>query len=204
MKKSITLLTTCLMLTACIGHETNLEDAQAARDAQLYQKRAQEGCTFTRDQAAYRECLLNTYYSKHPQNYQTAELVNGQPISIVNSMTTYERNAVPQVAPLPVSEAQILSYTTSETTTMEGQVTKTTEAPVKAEVVVTEEITATKPVPPAPIVVEEPVIVDQPAPVVEKQPSWWDVHQEEGLVEPVKTKCPCDDPNDPCPQCYEK
>lgn len=46
--------------------------------------------------------------------------------------------------------------------------------------------------------------VSEPQPIVEDK-TWWDEYQEnkpETKIEEVK--CPCEDPNDPCPQCVEK
>lgn len=42
-------------------------------------------------------------------------------------------------------------------------------------------------------------------PLKENDPKWWDKYVSEKKPEAVKKEgCPCKDPNDPCPQCYEK
>lgn len=44
-----------------------------------------------------------------------------------------------------------------------------------------------------------------PEPLKENDPKWWDKYVSEKKPETVqKEGCPCKDPNDPCPQCYEK
>lgn len=64
-----------------------------------------------------------------------------------------------------------------------------------------------------PVVVQraEPVVVRpvervEPAPVVVEQPkqTWWQVNRPVQKIRVVAPACPCADPNDPCPQCYEK
>lgn len=215
MKKSLTLLLGYLFLTACVGHETNLQIRQEERDQALYQKRAQEGCTFVKDQAAYRECLLNTYYSKHPSTYETAEMIDGKSIAIVKSNTSFEDSVVKQVAPLPATQPEIYSYKQSETTTMDAGYIK---HPTKDIIVTQEEVYTQKQnlPPPTPIAVPQPLPVVQVSnnqvkpvavvsePTVKQEQTWWKTYQEQRPVAPQKPVCPCPDPNDPCPQCYEK
>jgi len=59
----------------------------------------------------------------------------------------------------------------------------------------------------------QPVVVQQPAsqPVVmvapqeqPAQPTWWQKNKQQHVVKVVVPTCPCQDPNDPCPQCYQK
>jgi len=196
------------LLGGCVSHETNLQVAQEERDAMLLNKRIKEGCQFVRDQDAYRECLLNTYYSQYPKGYQTAELVDGEPIAIVsNSRASYTQGQrmVTQVAPLPSPGPQIVPYSTSEVTTVDSTFTQDYVAP-KTTIVKTEEVVAQVPVAqPAPVV--QPVVMPQPVVVQAPQqdPSWWDSYQQT-RVTPVSVQpvCPCPDPNDPCPQCFEK
>ena len=50
---------------------------------------------------------------------------------------------------------------------------------------------------------QQPVVVvapkEQPA-----QPTWWQQNKQKHVVKVVVPACPCQDPNDPCPQCYQK
>lgn len=212
MDKSWVILLACVLLGGCVAHETNFQKAQDERDAMLLNKRMKEGCQFVRDQDAYRECLLNTYYSQYPKGYQTAELVDGESLAIVsntqNSYGSYAQGqrTVTQVAPLPpLNGPQIVPYSTSEVTTIDSTYTQDYVAP-QATVVKTQEVVAQVPVS-APLPVSQPVAMPQPVPTQgpNTQPVWWDNYQQTRTpVQAAKPVCPCPDPNDPCPQCYEK
>ena len=212
MNKNWAILLTCALWGGCFAHETNLQAAQDERDALLLNKRMKEGCQFVRDQDAYRECLLNTYYSQYPKGYRTAELTDGEAIAIVSdskaSYGSYQgQRMVSQVAPLPSSGPQIVPYATSEVTTVDSTYTQEYVAP-QATVVKTQEIVAQVPLPtPQPEPVVQPVVIPQPVatPAPQQDPSWWNNYQQTRVITPAPTvKCPCEDPNDPCPQCYEK
>ena len=216
MKKKLAILLACSLLGACVYHETDMQLAQEQRDAALMQKRAQVGCSFLRDHDAYRQCLLDTYYSKYPTGYTTREMTNGQSVAIVNGgaqaqpltfssgcgCNTCNRPAPTcstcnqgqmQVAPLPASGPQIVPYTTTATTTVGTTCTKN-YMPQVASVTTTEVIPPLKVQPlPAPTPVAPP-----------PEPTWWQEYQTTKKVEPVKPVCPCPDPNDPCPQCVDK
>ncbi len=220
MKKSVALLLGCVFLSACVAHETNLQTRQEERDAALYQKRAQEGCNFVKDQAAYRECLLNTYYSKHPTTYETAELINGKSIAIVKAGSSFEDSVVTQVAPLPSSQPEIYSYKQTETTTMDTGYVQ--QRPAQSFVMAQEEVYTKQEVEQPTVSYERVIPVSAPvvevknktitpvavvpAPVVQQptqEPTWWEAYQS-GKPASQEPTCPCADPNDPCPQCYEK
>lgn len=48
-------------------------------------------------------------------------------------------------------------------------------------------------------------VAKQAEPLKEKEPNWWDKYVAGKKPTPIqKEGCPCKDPNDPCPQCYEK
>ena len=207
MDKRWVILLGCVLLGGCVAHETDFQVAQEERDAMLLNKRMKEGCQFVRDQDAYRECLLNTYYSQYPKGYRTAELVDGEPIAVISNSQSYQgQRMVSQVAPLPSAGPQIVPYSTSEVTTVDSTYTQDYVAPQQTTIVKSQEIVAQVPVPPpAPVV--QPVVIPQPVvtPAPQKDPSWWENYQQTRVITPTVTvKCPCDDPNDPCPQCYEK
>ena len=107
---------------------------------------------------------------------------------------------------MPASGPQIVPYSTSEVTTVDSTYTQDYVAPQQTTIVKSQEIVAQVPVPPpAPVV--QPVVIPQPVvtPAPQKDPSWWENYQQTRVITPTVTvKCPCDDPNDPCPQCYEK
>ena len=223
MKKQLLLVLGCAFLGACVAHETDLYAAQAKRDAALMQKRAQTGCTFIRDHDAYRQCILNTYYLSQPQGYETRELTTGQPVAVISNPSAGcgQMGCGSKVAPLPSSGPQIVPYSTTESQTVETTCTQNYQAR-EASVTTTEVVPAPAPVQivtqvappaPAPAPVAEPapapVPVAEPAPVArapEPDPTWWETYQAEKQPEPVPAQpvCPCPDPNDPCPQCFDK
>ena len=197
MKKHLLVLLGCSLLGGCVAYETNLQDTQEKRDMALMQKRSETGCTFIRDHDAYRQCILNTYYMQHPQTYETHELTTGQPIAVISNPSCGQPGCAAKVAPLPASGPQIVPYATSESTTVETTCTQNYQAQEAS-------VTTTEVIPPPPPV----KIVTEPVPVVEPDPdpTWWETYQAEKKPEPVPAKpvCPCPDPNDPCPQCFEK
>ena len=201
MKKYLLTILGCTLLGGCVAHETDLQVQQQQRDWALMQKRAATGCTFVRDHDAYRQCIMNTYYMQHPQGYQTQELTTGQPVAVISnpSCGCGAPSCATKVAPLPASGPQIVPYSTSESRTVETTCTQNYQAQ-EASITTTEVLP-----PPAPVkIVTEPA----PAPTVEPEPdpTWWETYQAEKKPEPAPTKpvCPCPDPNDPCPQCFDK
>ena len=193
MKKHLLVILGCSLLGACVAHETDMQAAQERRDAALAQKRAETGCTFIRDHDAYRQCIMNTYYMQHPQGYATQELTTGQPIAVISNPGCGAPGCNAKVAPLPASGPQIVPFSTSESRTTETTCTQNYQAQ-EASVTTTEVLP-----PPAPV-----KIMTEPAPAPE--PTWWETYQEEKKPEPTPKKpvCPCPDPNDPCPQCFDK
>lgn len=220
MKKQLLLVLGCSLLSACVVHETDLYAAQEKRDAALAQKRSQMGCTFIRDHDAYRQCILNTYYLQQPQGYETRELTTGQPVAVISTSACGPAGCGSKVAPLPPSGPQIVPYSTTESQTVETTCTQNYQAR-EASVTTTEVIPAPAPVQiitqtapaPAPAPVAEPAPVAAPAPAPapvpvapDPDPTWWETYQAEKKPEPVPAQpvCPCPDPNDPCPQCFDK
>ena len=195
MKKHLLLILGCSLLGACVAHETNLQDAQERRDMALLQKRSETGCTFLRDHDAYRQCLLNTYYMQQPQGYETHELTTGQPVAVISNVGCNQPGCAAKVAPLPMSGPQIIPYSSTESRTVETNCTQTFQAQ-EASVMTTEVLPAPQPV----------QIVTQAAPAPEPDPTWWETYSAEKKAAPVPAKpvCPCPDPNDPCPQCFDK
>ena len=68
-----------------------------------------------------------------------------------------------------------------------------------------------QPIPPQEIQVQPVVVrpverVEPARTVVVEQPkqTWWKTNRPVQKIRVVAPACPCADPNDPCPQCYEK
>ena len=184
-----------LLLSACVAHDTDLDARAAQRQAALNLRHQTTGCTFTSDHDAYRNCILNTYYMRHPQTYIPAELENGQPLAVTGTGCPASHPPVlagiaepqqPHPWAAPMTEAHTSSVETVCEKTYQPQeaVITTTEMPIN---------------PPAP----EVIVVEQEPAAPEPAPTWWASYQENKKPEPAP-KCPCEDPNDPCPQCYNK
>ncbi len=212
MKRYLLAILGASLLGACVPHETDVYAAQEKRNDRLSRKRAEVGCTFVRDHDAYRQCVLNTYQMQHPSTYETHELSNGQPVAVVgNAPAPCQGPAcrTMRVAPLPSVGPQIAPYSTMETTTVETNCTKNYQRQ-EASLVTTEVLP-----PPAPVqiitqaetvVPVQPVVAPVPAVEPDPDPTWWETYQAKKKPEPAPQKpvCPCPDPNDPCPQCFDK
>lgn len=199
MKKHLLVVLGCSLLGACVAHETDFQVAQEKRDMALLQKRSEIGCTFIRDHDAYRQCVMNTYYMQQPQGYETHELTTGQPIAVISNPGCGSAGCANKVAPLPAGGPQIVPYSTSESRTVETTCTQNYQAQ-EASVTTTEVLP-----PPAPVQIVTQS-APEPVPVAEPEPTWWETYQSEKKPEPVPVHpvCPCPDPNDPCPQCFDK
>ncbi|MBQ4471968.1 MAG: hypothetical protein II942_01815 [Alphaproteobacteria bacterium] len=198
MKKGLVLLG-ALALGACTtGLETDMDVAAAKREANIAERRQVSGCTFVRDHDAYRNCLLHTYQMNQPATYTTSTMNDGR--SVVVTTQNQQPGAVAGstacgLKPLPVQEPGYewaAPTTVSHTQSVETVCQKRFEPQQTVIQTVEENLN-----PPPPEVVfvepEQPVVVEAPKPVRKwKRPA------------PVAPKCPCEDPNDPCPQCYDK
>ena len=201
MKKGLILLS-ALTLSACtVAHETDMDVAAMKREMNIEARHAATGCTFARDHEAYKNCILNTYKLNHPATYNTATVQDGRPVAVINSTQQYavaQPTSACGLKPLP---STMDGYdwagptTTSETKTVETVCQKKFEPQQTVIQTVEEKIPA-----PEPEIIfvqqEAPAAAPQPAPPVEvvvwEQPA------------PPQPTCPCADPNDPCPQCYDK
>ena len=188
-----------LLLTACVAHDTDLDAQAAERQAQRNEQQQTMGCTFSHDHDAYRNCILNTYYTRHPRTYIPAELDNGQPVAVTGPgyhmgtpvLPVIAEPQQPQLWAAPTVEAHSSSVET---------VCEKTYQPQEA-VITTTEMPLNPPAPEVIVVEQEPAPAPQPAP----QPrTWWTEYQENKPAPAPAPKCPCEDPNDPCPQCYNK
>lgn len=175
-KNILGIVTVCLALSACYYY--NPDDRGAERAEKLAMKRAFEGCLLIDDHEAYRNCLLATMQQNSPKTFITAEDSNGRPLAIIKSNVPCDETC---------ATAQTIVKTEIKTTVTEepAQVIKTEVVDISTKT--TETVEPTK-------VVEEP-----------KEKTWWENYQENKPEDkPVEVKCPCEDPNDPCPQCVEK
>ena len=188
------IILTALALSACtIGHETDLDRAAARRELEIEARHQASGCTFVKDHEAYRNCLLNTYNLNSPATYSTTTMEDGRAVAVINNRTM--AGAGSPCGLRPIAEREEYEWaaptTVSQTKSVETVCQKKFE-PQQTVVQTVEEVIP----PPTPEVVfvqqEQP---PQPQVVVERPVV---------TVQEVAPTCPCADPNDPCPQCYDK
>ena len=174
MKNILGIAIVCLGVSACYYY--NPEDRGAERAEKLAMKRAQEGCLFLDDHEAYRNCVLATIKQNSPKTYVVAENSNGQPVAVIKS-------DVPCDGTCGASQTVVKTEVKKVVIEEPAKVIKTTTVQVE-----------NTPAPEAAPAVETP-----------KEKTWWENYQENKPTDtPAEVKCPCEDPNDPCPQCVEK
>ena len=189
MKKLSITLCACLALSGCMfGFDSDVDSSAGTRNSHRADYRAEFGCPLTDDHEAYRQCLLNTYYGAHPKTFKTTVDKNGNSVAIVKDETksSYDEDTG--------------SYKTERVIVIE-----TEERLVPASDIPPVPMSEVVPVEPTPTtVVKEDVkkveVETKPVPA-----TWWDTYQK-NKPEKKSTKpgCPCENPNDPCPQCYDK
>ena len=188
------IILTALALTACtVGHETDIDRAAAKRELDIEARHQASGCTFVKDHEAYRNCLLNTYNVNSPATYSTTTMEDGRAVAVVNQQSGGRGGSPCGLQPIPErAEYEWAAPTTvSQMKSVETVCQKKFE-PQQTVVQTVEEVIP----PPAPeVVFVQQEQVPPPQPVVEKRPV---------LVVREEPTCPCADPNDPCPQCYDK
>lgn len=178
-KNILGIVAVCLSISACYYY--NPEDRGAERAEKLAMKRAQEGCLLLDDHEAYRNCIIATMKRNSPKTYIIAENSNGDPVAIIKS-------------DVPCDGACRASQTTIQTEVKKVVITEPTK-------IIEKTTTEVK----TPDVQIEEVAVQKPVQEQPKEKTWWDNYQENKPADTTApVKCPCEDPNDPCPQCVEK
>ncbi len=195
MKQSFIVLSTLLLGACTVGHETDMDAAAARREMNIEARHEVTGCTFVKDHEAYKNCLLNTYRLNSPATYSTSTLSDGRSVAIIHSNQQMGTSASAcGLKPLPNSADKYewaAPTTASETKTVETVCQKKFEP--QQTVIQTVEERVAPPEPEIIFVQQEEQIAPLPPPP--PMPPKYVVK------EPV---CPCEDPNDPCPQCYDK
>lgn len=174
-----------LMLSGCYYY--NPDDRVEERADRLAQKKAFYGCQFVDDNTAYRNCVIETIRRNTPKTFTTAENSNGQALAIIKS-------TVPCDNACKTGQTQVKTEVTRTVKTLPAETTKTVSEQKPAAEVVVETVE-----------VPTPAVVIEDIPVEPKEESWWENYQKNkkaDTAEPIK--CPCEDPNDPCPQCVDK
>lgn len=194
MKKLLSLTCALTLLTACSHYAADVDEAAQKRAENRTEIREEIGCQFANDHESYRKCLIATYESSKPKTFTTTTATDGQPVAVVSKGELKPTNT----ALLNATSATPCMYTKQEM--YETQVPAqpcTTCAPIQVEAPKVVTVTTTE------TVQEKPVeVVPAPTPLPEK--TWWETYQETKPEEKPAVKCPCEDPNDPCPQCVSK
>ena len=220
MKRLIVL--SAMALTACtIGHETDIDVAAARREMNIESRHAASGCTFVKDHEAYKNCLINTYKLNSPATYSTSTLEDGRAVAIVNPTKQQGTGATSACGLKPLPSSLDGGYewaaptTATETKTVETVCQKKFEPQQTVIQTVEEKVAPPEPEiifvqqePPQPEVVQTQVEFVAPQPEEFQQVIIAEPPQPQEVVwtQPVEVEpvCPCTDPNDPCPQCYDK
>ena len=192
MKKLPVILCTCLAVAGCTTFDPDLDRSAARREADREAYHQEFGCHFAGDHDSYRTCLLNTYHAEKPKTFSVTQDEKGRSVAIIKDETkqsydkstdTYKTERVivieteERLVPVPVAPAPVPVAPTPVVETCDDE-------------------TVLEPLPPEPV-------VEAPAPTtVDPKDTWWDTYKKNKTVE--DTKCPCTDPNEPCPQCVDK
>ena len=129
-----------------------------------------------------------------PSTYTTQTMQDGRPVAVINHQASATAGSACGLKPLPTpTEYEWAAPTTvSQTKSVETVCQKKFEP--QQTVIQTVEETIPPPAPEVIFVQPEPA---QPEVAPQPAPAWT------APVE-VQPTCPCADPNDPCPQCYDK
>ena len=193
MKKTLVILGALALAACTTGYEPDMDKAAAKRAANIDARHQISGCTFARDHEAYKNCLMNTYNMNSPATYTTKTMQDGRSVAVINSQQMAAANTACGLKPIPApAEYEWAAPTTvSQTKSVETVCQKKFEP--QQTVIQTVEETIPPPAPEVIFVQPEPVPPAAPQPV-----QTWQAPVE------VQPTCPCADPNDPCPQCYDK
>lgn len=213
MKKLPVVLCACIALAGCRTFDPDLDreaDRRASERAAYHQE---FGCTFTGDHDSYRQCILETRYNNGPKTVRLTQDDQKRSVAIVkNEMTqsydpateTYKTERVivieteEKLVPMPASV--LAQQPAPATPVVKKTVEKSCEdIPPEAQMALWKEMGAPVAEPEPAEFLTETVVVE-PAP----KETWWDSYQKEKPAKEAAVQCPCEDPNEPCPQCVEK
>ena len=181
MKKWIVLTVACAALAGCHWYEADMDKAEAQRAERRAAYHQEYGCPLTDMHADRRQCVLKTYWASKPKTYRTQTLKDGQPLAVIRDETTktYDEDTN------TYKTERVIVIETEER--LEPLPAATALIPYTVEKLTDEEA-------------EEVVEPETKQETVEE--TWWE--KRPVAEEPEKPTCPCENPNDPCPQCVEK
>ena len=190
MKKLSITLCACLALSGCmLGFDSDVDSSAATRNSHRADYRSEFGCPLTDNHEAYRQCLLNTYYGTHPKTFRTTVDANGNSVAVIKDETksSYDKDTG--------------NYKTERVIVIETE-ERLVPAPIPMP-----ELAPVEPTPDLEEDCDEEKAEPAPQKVEPAPTTWWDTYQKDKKTEKKlldKDGCPCADPNDPCPQCYDK
>ena len=189
MKKALVVLGALTLAACTVGQQTDLDIAAAKRAANIDARHQVSGCTFIRDHEAYKTCLMNTYNLNSPATYYTQTMQDGRPVAVINQQQTNLSACGLKPIPTQTEYEWAAPTTASQMNSVETVCQKKFE-PQQTVIQTIEETIA----PPTPeVIFVQPEQTPPPAPVKK-----WTAPV---VAQPT---CPCADPNDPCPQCWDK
>lgn len=188
MKKIGLILCACGALAACTSYEPNLDKATEIRNEKHMANRVENGCPLTDDHAAYRQCVINTYYKNSPKTFVPAKMEDGRSVAIIRNESTSSY------------DEETNTYKTERVVVIETVETVTGEGPTDNVAPAVQVPPASKAAPKAKPAPEKPV----PPKAPEKEQTFWEQYQKNKPAPAPKPQCPCPDPNEPCPQCVDK
>lgn len=201
MKKSAVLVLSMVALTGCMHlDERGIETKDTSRVNQ-----PGAICTLSDENGQMRKCMENRYTRNTPTDYTTGVLENGKPVAVMNN------NANKTVfVYAPVED----NCSSDEILTAEKAQSVVVSVPTLDEestFIIEEKPVVVVPPNPEVKVTDSAVIVvasEETTEVVDKK--WWPVStKEEAKVVKTEPKnvgrpCPCEDINQPCPECFDK
>ena len=195
MKKYIVGLMGILLLSGCTSYEPDIDEAKAARDENHRAMRSEYGCPMSDDHATYRQCLLSTYARQSPHTFTTTVLEDGRPVAVISNATIMQsRGGIEKDVSAPQPQESWVTESVTVVETVETDAVGAAEPVDMLEPSVTTTVTTTE-------------VATEETPQPQQDPTWWETYQQNRPPEDntaEKGGCPCPDPNEPCPQCFDK
>ena len=218
MKKSAVLVLSTLALAGCMHlDERGIETKDTSRVNQ-----PGAACTLTDENGQMRKCMENRYTRNTPTDYTTGVLENGKPVAVMNNNANktvfvyapVEDNCSSnEILTAEKAQSVVVSVPTLEDSTFVIEEKPVVVVPPNTELKSSSTVIVT---PDAEMKVsDKQVIVVTPEETTEAvEKKWWPVSTKEEETTTTKVgnetpknigrACPCEDINQPCPECFDK
>ena len=202
MKKSSVLVLSMVALAGCTHlDERGIETKDISRVNQ-----PGATCTLSDENGQMRKCMENRYTRNTPTDYTTGVLENGKPVAVMNNNAN---KTVFVYAPVEdnCSSDEILTAEKAQ-----AVVVSVPTLDEESTFIIEEKPVVVVPPNPEVKVTDSSVIVITPEETTETvEKKWWPVSTKEEETKVVKKEpknigrsCPCEDINQPCPECFDK